>query len=195
MHLIWMHIKTKINIAMYSAHVILCLSCLFYTSLYDLYDMTWFLSQKAKYDTHWAVSESPPLCQSFQITSIKCYVTGHQWATHDGVMKRKHFSCYWLLVRRSQQSPVDLLHKGPVMRGFGVWYFVSLNKLFKKQPICRWFETPYYSCEGTVNKTHFRKRIISEIIFEFAIPYWWKSFYCYLISGHRVATHCCIYND
>ena len=42
------------------------------------------------------------------------------------------------------------LHKGPVMRSFGVLFYVSLNKLQKK-PLSSWqFETPWRSCSFIV---------------------------------------------
>ena len=34
-------------------------------------------------------------------------------------------------------SPVDSPHKGPVMRGFDVFFYVSQNKLCDKQPSCQ----------------------------------------------------------
>ena len=91
-----------------------------------------------------------------------------------------------------RESNGHRIYLGPVMRGFGVSYYVSLNKLFDKQSICRWFETPWRSRECTVATTHFKRRVISEITFEFGVRYWW---FFLLLSGHRVAAHCCIYKD
>ena len=52
----------------------------------------------------------------------------------------------WPFVRGICRSPVDSLHKGPVMRAL-VFSLVSLNKLLNKQSRCRWFTTTRRSCD------------------------------------------------
>ena len=42
-------------------------------------------------------------------------------------------SHYWLFVRESTHHRVDSLHKGLVMRFFGDYFDVSMNKLLNKQ--------------------------------------------------------------
>ena len=54
-------------------------------------------------------------------------------AAHDDKMKWKHFPHYWPLCEGNPPTPVDSLHKGPVMRGFDASVDVSLNKQLNKQ--------------------------------------------------------------
>ena len=136
---------------------------LFYTYLYDLYDIAWYLSRNTKYDTHWAVIESP-FCQFFQITSINMYRS----RSKQHMMTSWNGNAFHITGPLCRECNGHRIYLGPVVRGFGVSSYVSLNKLFDKQSICRWFET-WRSREGTVTTSHFRKRVISEIIFEFAV--------------------------
>ena len=53
------------------------------------------------------------------------------------------FQHYWPFVRGSH---LDSPHKWPVMSTFVVFFVVSLNKLLS----CRWFETPWRSCDVIV---------------------------------------------
>ena len=61
---------------------------------------------------------------------------------HDGVIKWKHFPCYWDFVRGIHQWPVNCPHKGRVMRSFDVFFDMHLKKQSSKQsrcPLCRQF--------------------------------------------------------
>ena len=60
-------------------------------------------------------------------------------------------SCNWLLwfgnilINLSMDSP----HKGPILLSFDVSFVVSL-KVVEQQSSCRWFETPWPSCNVTI---------------------------------------------
>ena len=61
-----------------------------------------------------------PLIQSDFLTSQSCttYYMSHDnnnaenWSDHDGIIKWKHFPCYWPFVWGIHQSPVNSPHKG-----------------------------------------------------------------------------------
>ena len=46
---------------------------------------------------------------------------------HDDVIKWKHFPRYWSFVRGIHRSPVNSLHKRPVMRSFDVYFDLCPN--------------------------------------------------------------------
>ena len=52
------------------------------------------------------------------------------------------------------EGPVESPHKGQ-WRGALVFFYACLNKLFSKQPSCRWFETPSRSCNKYFSITIF----------------------------------------
>ena len=60
---------------------------------------------------------------------------------HDGIIKRKHFACYWSFVWGTHRSPVNSL---PKARNTELWFFFDprLNKQLRKQWRRRWFATP-----------------------------------------------------
>ena len=58
------------------------------------------------------------------------------------MMTSEHGKPFW--------SPVDPPHKGPIMSNFCVFFDVNLKRALNKQWICRWFETPWRSCDMTV---------------------------------------------
>ena len=60
---------------------------------------------------------------------------------HVNVIKREHFSHYWLFVRGIYLSPGGLPSQRPVRPSFDVLFDLSLNKPLSKQPKRRWFET------------------------------------------------------
>ena len=60
-------------------------------------------------------------------------------------MTWKRFRHYWPFVRGMHRWPVDFHLKGPVMERL-----VYSHKLWNKQSICRWFETPKRLCDVTV---------------------------------------------
>ena len=66
--------------------------------------------------------------------------TSSQRATHDDVIKWKHFPRYWLFVRGIHRSRWIPHTQRPVMRSFGVFF-----KRLSKQPRGWWFETPSLS--------------------------------------------------
>ena len=48
------------------------------------------------------------------------------------------------------RSPVESRHKELMMRAFNVIFVASPSKVLSKQTRCRWFETPWRSCDVTV---------------------------------------------
>ena len=52
---------------------------------------------------------------------------------HDDAMTLGRFLHYWPYVKGIHQSPVDIPHKGPVIRSFDVCFVVRINKLLNKQ--------------------------------------------------------------
>ena len=65
---------------------------------------------------------------------IKCRAT---WWRH----QIEAFPRYWSFVRGIHGSPVHAVHQGPVMRSFGVFVDLRLNKRLSKRSKRRWFET------------------------------------------------------
>ena len=61
---------------------------------------------------------------------------------HDDVIKWKHFPCCRTFVWRIHRSLVNSPHRGPVMRSFGVFFDLRLNKRLSKQWWGWWFEMP-----------------------------------------------------
>ena len=61
-------------------------------------------------------------------------------ASHDGLIKWKHFPRYWPFVRGIHLSPVNSPQK-PVTRSFDVFFDLRLNKRWSKQWWGWWFET------------------------------------------------------
>ena len=59
-------------------------------------------------------------------------------ASHDDVMKWKHFLRYWSFVRG---VPGEFPAQRPVTRSFDVFFDLRLNKLLSKQSWGSWFET------------------------------------------------------
>ena len=78
-----------------------------------------------------------------------CHVTNSGAMNYD-VMKWKHFKHYWPFVRGIHRSPVDSLHKGPVIRHFDVSFDVSLCKLLNKQSRDRYIKMSWRSFDVTV---------------------------------------------
>ena len=60
------------------------------------------------------------------------------------------FSILLTLCERIDRLSVNFHHKGPVMRMYDVLFTVSQNKPLDKQQSCRWFETPWSSCDAIV---------------------------------------------
>ena len=53
---------------------------------------------------------------------------------HDDITTWKHFLCYWPFVRGiTPRTGIFPSHEGSVIYSFGVFFFVSLNELLKKQ--------------------------------------------------------------
>ena len=50
-------------------------------------------------------------------------------------------------VQGTHTPPMNLLHTGPIIRSFGVFIAVILNKLLNKQSSCRSFEAPWPPCD------------------------------------------------
>ena len=50
-------------------------------------------------------------------------------------MTRKHIPRHWSFVRGIHRSPLNSLHKGPVTRGFCVFFDVSLNSVLKNSQV------------------------------------------------------------
>ena len=73
------------------------------------------------------------------------------WASHDDVIKWKHFPRYWPFERESPGHRW-FPSQSPVTRSFDVFFDLRLNKLSSKQSRRRWFETPLRSlsrhCDG-----------------------------------------------
>ena len=59
---------------------------------------------------------------------------------HDDVIKRKHFPCYWPLVRGIHQSLVDSPHKGQWHSD--IFFYLCLNEQLSKQSRRWWSEMP-----------------------------------------------------
>ena len=70
---------------------------------------------------------------------------------HDGVIKWKHFPCYWPFVWGIHRSPVKSPQR-PVTRRFDVFFDLCPNKRLSKQWWGWWFETPscplWRHCDG-----------------------------------------------
>ena len=62
------------------------------------------------------------------------------------VMTWEHFQHYFPFVRGTHWSPVHSHHKGSVICSYGDLLGVSLNNMLNNQTRCRWFETPWLSC-------------------------------------------------
>ena len=62
--------------------------------------------------------------------------------THDGVIKWKHFPCYWPFVREIQRSPVNCPHKGQWREALMFPLTRALNKRLSKSWWGWWFKTP-----------------------------------------------------
>ena len=63
----------------------------------------------------------------------------------------KKVSALLVLCKGNHRSPMG---KGTIMRNFDVSYVVSTNNMLNKQSICRWFDTPWRSCNVTVMGNH-----------------------------------------
>ena len=75
---------------------------------------------------------------------ITDYIIMPTCATHDDVIKWKHFPRYWPSVRgihRSRWIP----SQRPVTRSFDVFFDQRMYKRLSKQLWCWWFETPSWS--------------------------------------------------
>ena len=68
------------------------------------------------------------------------FVTHTRSYRYDNVLTWTRFLHYWPFVRGIRQSPMSP-HKGPMVR------FSSLLDWLNKQSRCRWFETPWRSCD------------------------------------------------
>ena len=64
---------------------------------------------------------------------VRPSTSGHR-CPHGDVIKWKHFPCYWSFVRG--------IHRSPVTRSFGVFFYLHLHKRLSKQSWGWWFETP-----------------------------------------------------
>ena len=60
----------------------------------------------------------------------------------------KHLPHNCPFMRGVHQSPVDSLHKWPVMERFNASFFANMNKLLHKESSCWWFEMPWRSSES-----------------------------------------------
>ena len=71
---------------------------------------------------------------------------------HDGVIKWKHFPCYWPFVRGIHRSSVNSPHTGQFSGALMFSLIYALNKRLSKQLWGWWFETPSRSlwrhCNG-----------------------------------------------
>ena len=72
----------------------------------------------------------------------------------------KCFSHYWPFVKGIHRSPVDSPHKGPIMRGFGASFVVSVNMSVSKEFCCR-FKTHWHLCDVIV----MQRNNISQCVF------------------------------
>ena len=60
------------------------------------------------------------------------------------VMTRKCFPQYWPFMRGIHMQQV---RGGPKMQHFNVFFDWHLNMLLNKQPVCHWFEAPWFLCD------------------------------------------------
>ena len=68
---------------------------------------------------------------------------------HHNAMTWRRLANYWPYVRGNNHgSPMGSIHIGPVQ----TWCFFSLKIMLNKQSSCRWFGTPWRSCDVAVMK-------------------------------------------
>ena len=70
--------------------------------------------------------------------------------TNLNVITWKRLRHYWPFMRGIQRSPMDFPHKGLVGRTFDILFDVRLSDPLNKHLSCRWFETPWLSCDVTI---------------------------------------------
>ena len=122
-----------------------------------------------KYLTKWA---NP--C-TWQISLVALY-TDYSGLICDDVM-----TCKWF--PRYLESTV---HEGPVRRRFNVLFDDISNKLLSKQMLCRWFKTPWRSCDVIIMFYQYLVVITSNITFAKLI----SEKYFYGISLHTLQSDC-----
>ena len=86
-----------------------------------------YWSQTELLFTGWATYQRMSYCSQYKLLQ-RDIQRGFKY-NQDWVMIWKHFLHYWPFVKGFHQSPVDSLHKGPIMQNFCIFFVVSLNRL------------------------------------------------------------------